>query len=417
MGAYSAAKDLGQVVRDLGGYPFHIQPRPTSHIADFFLKTFQPQQFEETFEFSGRPDDAETLAGQLPIPPDALVLGSGTGIPEYQYLAQASSSLGYPILTNDPILNPALIDKGHFYDRIQGLEGVYVPPYAVSVDPNELAIAGQKMVGPLLLKPASASGSTGGIVVDSEHVLEAAQALSQLRHSEWRNRRMILMPYLSGREFAVNLIIHPGRPIVTGVWKYERTRVEGAVNRYKSDWLMDPRKPLAGRLIAVAEKIAGRLGLKVGALHIELMLLPNGEIVPLDPNGRLPGGGHVPLETAATGRDPRQLYVLSFWKPWELRHQPRLYERKQFASALFLSTDGGKKFNATPLLQVEEKARALGVMIEFSPEYAHGQEMQRTKDADTVVGWYKVYGSDKGTVQQLTELIQKLDDTGAFELP
>ncbi len=413
LGAYSAGADLGLRTTEQGLEAVHVHPRPEKILEPFYMRSWRGDTYSAHYEFSGRQEDAENLIRT--IAPDHVLLGSGAGVQEYQYLAQAALNLGIPLLANNPVVNPALIDKAEFYRSVKDLPGIFIPPFIASEDPAVLAQWAETQSGPLVLKPSAGGGTVGGRVVDPSEVFERAGELLERSHGMIKSHRMILMPYLGGEEYAVNIIFRRGDPLVTGVWSYKRKRLPGALIRYEADWLMDPHSPIATQLISAATAIARHQGLKVGALHIEFKILPDGKIVPLDPNPRLPGGGHVPMETLATGRDPRTLYVASYTDPNKLDKEPFLYTREKFAVGVFLSTEGNKRYTSAPLAGIEKRAKELGVELDYKAEYEEDAVMVRTVDADTVVGWFRVVGPSEDSTREIMRLIELSRDAGEFE--
>ncbi|MBV9823614.1 MAG: ATP-grasp domain-containing protein [Actinobacteria bacterium] len=197
----------------------------------------------------------------------------------------------------DPGAVAACRDKG-IQRRLLHDGGLAGPAFAVATDPGQAADRARELGMPVVLKPASGSGSVGvRLCSGADEVTEAAEAVLAGLAGIPAQRAVLVEQYLDGPEFSVETF---GTRVVGITAKHV-----GAAPYFVETGHDFPAALPAATGAALAEaavRAVVAVGLGWGPAHVELRLTAAGPAV-VEVNPRLAGGMIPDLVRAATGVD------------------------------------------------------------------------------------------------------------------
>ena len=89
----------------------------------------------------------------------------------------------------------------------------------------------------VVIKPTNSAGTDGVTLCRTRACVAAAvdSMLGKLNKLKRINENLLIQEYLTWTEYAVNTVSANGVHIVTDIWEYKRTPVDGAMNVYDAD--------------------------------------------------------------------------------------------------------------------------------------------------------------------------------------
>lgn len=158
-------------------------------------------------------------------------------------------------------------DKG-FMKQAVSLQNLKVAKFARISSADELLTMMDKLSLSLPIVVKTPQGfSTTDVYICSE-VEEARSAVESILHKRGPDGRFVnqalLEEYITGTEFAINLIICSDDIIVSDIWKYEKN----SRAQYGSAEICNPKNHL--NLVAYAKAVAKAVGIRHGAAHVEM---------------------------------------------------------------------------------------------------------------------------------------------------
>jgi hypothetical protein len=184
---------------------------------------------------------------------------------------------------------------------------------------------------PVVIKPLS-SASTDGVFIcgDADEVRKAADEVFAARDIfDLPNREVLIQSYLDGEEYIVDTVSHDGHRFVCGVWKYEKTLVNGK-NIYDKDVLLPADESPVPELIAYVDEVLKAMNIRFGPTHTEVKMTSEGPAL-VEIGARLNGDMHPDFHQVCLGHNQVDLIALAYLRPDEFleRYGDRVYTRRQ----------------------------------------------------------------------------------------
>ena len=212
--------------------------------------------------------------------------------------AAAAAALGRP--GENPAILAAARDKS-VQRRCFAARGVTSPPSRRVVSTQGAHDAAARLGPPVVVKPATRSGSVGVRRCDTPAAAaEHARVLLTTTEDERGNplpAAVLVEAYVPGQEYSVELLGGEVRAVTAKHLDESRGFLEIG---HDVPAELDP--PAGDRLHATALAAAGALGLRTGPAHVELRVA-GGEVFVVEVNARLAGGMIPQAIRAATGED------------------------------------------------------------------------------------------------------------------
>lgn len=222
----------------------------------------------------------------------------------------AATALGLPSGLSEQAVR-ASVDKGYFRDVCDQLG---CPSLGYVQGSAEYVVDGIDRLGEtVMIKPADSSGSRGVAAVPNparrpereQHVaaLEAAVA-EALRYS--LSNVVIAEEFVAGIPLTAEALIDDRQVVAIGISERELTPDPHFVTVAH---LMSAPDALSDRIGALLEQICAALDYSWGAIDLDVILTPDGTLVPIELGARLGGNGLGELMTLSTGVDTTELAV------------------------------------------------------------------------------------------------------------
>ena len=154
-----------------------------------------------------------------------------------------------------------------------------------------------------VVKPQTGAGSVGVTFCDSaEAVMDAFRNILAGEHKAKYGARyrqykqelsagVLLQEYLNGTEFIVNSVVHNGEIKTTAMFKYDKRPYNGAgFVCFSKELIVPDDAPEYQEVLEYAENVLKAIGFQNGAIHAEIMHMPNRGPVLVEVNCRLHGG-------------------------------------------------------------------------------------------------------------------------------
>lgn len=253
---------------------------------------------------------------------------------------------------------------------------------------------------PIVLKtPSGMSTSDVYICMDEQDATAALEAIVQsLGGPDGRiESHALLEEYLVGTEFAVNLMAFEGSVRVTDMWVYKKT----ASARYQSADICNPDD--FPELVAYALRVARAVGIRIGAAHVELKAIKDGDGRYVDPalievGARLSGGRKSEMAKAAVSSwNPFAALINSHCGlPWPNESVSRTPEC--FVRHIFLPIERAGRISGISLDTDVATLHSSAMMVKI------GDKVAVTTDIISCAGFVWLVG-DKDAVDKDTENI------------
>lgn len=153
----------------------------------------------------------------------------------------------------------------------------------------------------MVVKPQTGAGSVGVTFCDSpEAVLKAYQTIIAGEHKahcgekykHYEQAGVLLQEFMEGTEYIVNAVVYNGEAKITALWRYDKRPYNGGsfVCFSKRLLAMDDESPRLQQICDYTIGVLKAVGFQNGAIHGEVMFIPNRGPVLVELNCRLHGG-------------------------------------------------------------------------------------------------------------------------------
>jgi biotin carboxylase len=217
----------------------------------------------------------------------AVVAGCETGVYLADYLTNELEISGNPLATTESrrhkhTMQKALEDKGL----------KYIPSILITkVEQINKLIDSLEEVD-YVVKPVN-SAATDGVILTHGHI----GVKHALENSAWnkkndlgeKNLGFIIQPFISGKEYVVDLVAFNGKYIIASVCEYNKIARNGGSFVYDSLNVLDPFQKEFEPLLNYAVEAANALDVQVGPIHMEIIWSSFGPVM-IEAGSRLHGG-------------------------------------------------------------------------------------------------------------------------------
>ena len=253
---------------------------------------------------AGKIDETVSAVLAHNVPVVALMCGSEFGVVLEDNLANAlaarldisekirSSGMENPNMKVDKLIQAEAV-------RDFGLDSVQ-QTLAKSLGDVETFLSKLSEPFKLVVKPQTGAGSVGVMFATSKKdVLEAYATIvagehktrCSAKYKHYEEAGVLLQEYLEGTEYIVNLVVLDGVSKCTAIFKYDKRPFNGApfVCFSKELLVLGDEERLPG-ILQYTQGVIDAIGFRNGALHAEVMYVPNRGPVLVEMNCRLHGG-------------------------------------------------------------------------------------------------------------------------------
>lgn len=254
-------------------------------------------------DFASALSAARAIATQFGPPLVGIIPGAESGV---VYSEKISASLGVPFM-NDPRGIKSRRFKWPMHQEL-AKKGIRIMPQFLTARPEDAIdwirrkLGGWRTVGKVVVKTGMSHGSTQVEICKNDEEVASAilKLLSERTAFGHRNQKVIIQPFIPGREFAVNgaALRHPdGRLRVrfTDVWEYIKPKPP----LYGHDVLLDWSEIPAGVLETHLLVLDGLL-VNISPFHGEYKVTPDGIVYLIENAIRMYGAGNPAIAGAST---------------------------------------------------------------------------------------------------------------------
>ncbi|MGC5701702.1 ATP-grasp domain-containing protein [Pseudomonas sp. NFXW11] len=232
---------------------------------------------------------ADDVPGPEALPFDIILAGSENGVFLADLLSQRHGLPG-----NDPQHSQLRRHKDAMQQALANAGLAFIPTRSIDGPQAAASVLEHWDSYPCVLKPHSSAGGEGVVLCRDRVELQQA-----IRGADWGgfsstwsdNERFVLQPFITGKEYVVDMVAHEGQYFVSSVCRYIRCDelgIDSCPFVKKFTFLLDPGAKSLRALVEYAEKAAAALGIRTGAIHMELLDSPNGPVM-IEVGARLHG--------------------------------------------------------------------------------------------------------------------------------
>ncbi|MET8684574.1 ATP-grasp domain-containing protein [Streptomyces sp. NPDC004732] len=317
---YSTGNFLPAACARLGAQVVHVRSTP-EWMTSMLLPTMDDYVADLVFH-----DEVQIVEELRSHHVGAVFAGQEPGVPLADRLSELMGTAG-----NGSRLSTARRDKFEMIEVVRAA-GLHCADQFKSDDPQSLVDwAASHDDYPVVVKPLS-SASTDGVFIcdDAEAVRKAAEHVLSARDIfDLPNREALVQSYLDGEEYIVDTVAHDGHRFVCGVWKYEKTLVDGK-NIYDKDVLLPADEPPVPELVAYVDEVLKAMNIRFGPTHTEVKMTSKGPAL-VEIGARLNGNMHPDFHQICLGHNQTDLIALAYLRPDAFleRYGDRVYTRRQ----------------------------------------------------------------------------------------
>ncbi|AZE84782.1 hypothetical protein C4J98_3376 [Pseudomonas orientalis] len=232
---------------------------------------------------------AHDVPGPDELPFDSILAGSENGVFLADQLSQRHGLAG-----NDPVFSNLRRHKDAMHQALEQAALAFIRTCKVGSKSEIASVLQTWQAYPCVLKPQSSAGGEGVVFCQNPQALEQA-----LLDADWGgfsstwsdNDHHVLQPFITGKEYVVDMVAQDGKYFVSSVCRYIRCDeldLEGCPFVKKFTFLLNPDSEPLRPFIKYAEKAAAALGIRNGAIHMELLDSPDGPVM-IEVGARLHG--------------------------------------------------------------------------------------------------------------------------------
>lgn len=221
----------------------------------------------------------------------------------------------------------------------------------------------------------------------------------------------LVMEYLDGKdEFVVDLAMMNGELYVTDVSRYNKIAFNGSPVVYESEDMITVEWASRLGLIDYARQVVNALGIRYGAVHMEIKMTSQGPRL-VEVAARLSGGGFPVLVKEATGEDPIDALLDAYVDPESFRARMNRPHRLRSAAIVYLMSPRGGRLVALPFL---DEIRKLPSFFRAKMNIDPGDLMEPTTDFLNYPGHIELVNDDPQQLAMDRAYIRELETRRGF---
>jgi biotin carboxylase len=382
-----------------------VEVRTFSEYAEYYSRNYNSKLFDRLVEYRG--DDAQALAELQDV--DAVLVGADSCVAAIERI---NLFRGQAANAPDKIL--ARCDKVEQAKAFAAAGIPVVPQRYFRANETESALRYANMRGyPQVLKPRASGGTNSVYLANDDAEFRAFfEAVSQAKSLYDRpNGGALVMNYVdpnTAREIVVDAVSCDGRHVITDVWAYEKTRMNGTPAMYRAMRTVPFED--AGAEIAFALRMLNAAGYRQGASHTELWHTAEGQLLPVEVGFRLPGL-ITQVSADVTGRDQVALTLDSYVDPSAFHKKSDTFAavdaRRCAGAVVFLTADRATQVQSDAPM---DRLRALPSYHSSSLKAEKaGDQVAKTVDVASIVGWVALAHASVGQIEHDIAVIRELE--------
>jgi biotin carboxylase len=403
--AYSSGSLIAPAFHALGYDCVHVMS--STGLAPFFYASLKDADFIDHILYQGNLD--QTIEELKLHRPHFVIVGSEPGVE----LADAlSERMG--LRTNGTAMSAARRNK-YLQNEAVRRHGLSCARHGIATSVEEgLSLAREIADWPIVVKPVSSSSTDMVHLCQNEEELQTALRASLGRKTLYGkfSDEVLIQSFLRGVEHVVDTLSVDGRHRVTGVWRYEKTQIEGSSFVYRQIELLQPESDVARTLSEYALKVLMALEIQHGPTHQEIMLSPEGLPSLVECNARLCGAGMPALWETSTGTSLPGLLAEAVVDPkTSLARGKTLCRIQKTARGVCLSAKVDYCIlNPKGLEAIRGLESFVRMQLTRRPEDVY----PRTVNLITNIGQIHLAHVDPAVVERDTQILRQMEASGLF---
>ncbi|MFD5162189.1 ATP-grasp domain-containing protein [Streptomyces hawaiiensis] len=394
---YSGAAEYANAFRERDVEPVAVLSTPGP--LNSYRRTWTPEKFFQTYHYDGDFDElVRTVKGYEPV---AIVPGNESAV----MLVDALVDELMPGTGNVIELSEARRDK---WPMAQAVAAAGIPHLRqiATADPDEVAawIADNGLEGrPLVLKPRRSGGT------DDVHKVDVGEdwrptfdrLLGSVNRFDIVNDTVLVQEFAAGTEYIVDTYSVDGQFGLVSVSRYSKSAKNDRIGIYDAVDYLEPDDPIATTLGEYTRQVAQAVGIRTGCTHTEVMLTADGPRL-IEIAARLAGSCLQYSARLATGdsqidRTVRHHLDGTFTPSYRIAQPTRV---------LWLSSP-----HPGTLADVEalDALQALPTFQRLGLPYRNGEQVPRTEDLFTSLGWVILAGPDRDALDADTARVREIE--------
>ncbi|MGE7368696.1 ATP-grasp domain-containing protein [Neorhizobium sp. NPDC001467] len=233
---------------------------------------------------------------------------------------------------------------------------------------------------PVVVKPEASSGSDLVRVCQSPRELlqHAAAILRGVDKYGQNTEGVLLQEYMVGDEYTVDGVAQDGRLTIFSVGRYRKINRDGAIIYDKIDFLAPDHPDVDSRILTYCDEVAEAVGVRVGPVHVEIMMTAGGPLL-VEIAARAHGG----IGTSVIDANFAPSFIdaiIDAYLDGPAQEQPATVTQRRSASIAFLiSGREGRLVSAPGLVAIQ----ALPSFVRMKWFVAPGERIAKTVDLAT----------------------------------
>jgi biotin carboxylase len=418
---YSSGRLLAGPFRAAGYQLLHIHSHGKPTTASF-AESFWPDTFEVDIRYHG--NFSKLLAQLNGVNVQAVLPGADPGVLFADKLSHALHQVNPQIATNGIELGRK--DK-FLMNEVLRAAGLDVALQVKAKNPAEAMtwVSAHRLFekGPkkIVIKPLDSSGSRGLFIVSNESELENAFRVLASGHSGTghAHHEVLLQEYLEGTEYVVNTVGIDGAHKHTCLIRYKKRLTDDGLHQiYHYDRLLPFQGDVQDTIKAYNNKVLQALGIRFGAGHSEVMMVPGRGPVLIEMNVRMMGSSQPALTEYATGQSQVDKLILAVQEPEKFKALRDGYDLKREALIFTLGNLNHKRMLLNPdaLAHIQK----IPGVIKISFNYPLGRKdvvVKPTIDLPTSIADIWVSHESAEVIEAAIAELEALEKDGRLLLP
>jgi biotin carboxylase len=394
---YSGAAEYANAFRERGVEPVALLSTPGP--LDSYRRTWTPEKFFRTHHYDG--DFAALVRTVRGYDPVAIVPGNESAV----MLVDQLVDVLLPGTGNVLDLSEARRDK---WPMARAVEAAGIPHLRgiATAAPEEVAtwIADHGLEDrALVLKPRRSGGT------DDVHKVEAGQdwrpvfdrLLGSVNRFDIVNDTVLVQEFAAGTEYIVDTYSVDGQFGLVSVSRYSKSAKNDRIGIYDAVDYLEPDDPLTTTLGEYTRQVAQAVGIRNGCTHTEIMLTADGPRL-IEIAARLAGSGLQHSARLATGdsqidRTVRHHLDGTFTPSYRITQPTRVLWLSSPDAGTLADVEGLDALQDLPTFQ----RRGL--------PYRNGDQVPRTEDLFTSLGWVILAGPSQDALDTDTARVRELE--------
>ncbi|MCW5235763.1 ATP-grasp domain-containing protein [Verminephrobacter eiseniae] len=264
---------------------------------------------------------------------------------------------------------------------------------------------------PVVVKPEASSGGDLVRVCQTRDALsQHASAILEKPDRYGQNTRSVLIQsFMAGDEYTVDGVVSNQVLTIFAVGKYRKINLNGAMVYDKIDFLAPSDPAIDRRMLSYCEAVTRAVGVRVGPVHIEVMLTANGPLL-VEIAARAHGGIGASVIDASFAPSFIDAIIDSYI-PGASAGATGQIIRKKTSSIAFLISDRAGTLVAAPGIG---NIRSLSSFVRLKCFTAPGDAIPKTVDLVTCPALVELSDDDPGVIEADIQRIRELERSGAI---